>query len=621
MATVERTLGIIPRPRSQTGFWSWVTTVDHKRIGILYAVTALVFFIIGGIEAFLIRLQLMGPDMAVLSAETYNEVFTMHATTMIFMAIMPLSAAFFNFVMPLQIGARDVAFPRLNAFSYWMFLFGGIFINTSWFLGGAPNAGWFGYANLTSVQFSPGVNVDFWVLGLQLLGIGTLVSGFNFIVTILNMRAPGMTLWRMPIFSWITLIVSFMIIFAFPPITVALIMLMFDRVFAATFFSTAAGGNVVFWQHLFWTFGHPEVYILILPAMGIVSEVIPTFTRKPLFGFSVMVFSSALIGFMGFAVWSHHMFAVGMGPVVNSIFSLTTMLIGVPTGVKIFNWLATLWGGRIKFTTPMLFALSFILTFTIGGMSGVMHASAPSDAQQTDTYFIVAHIHYVLVGGALLGLLAGAYYWFPKMSGRMMDEKLGKWNFWLVMIGINLTFFPFHFIGLQGMPRRIYTYGEDLGVTQFNLVATIGVFVLTAGLTVFLWNLYRSLKSGAIAGNDPWDARTLEWTIPSPPPEYNFAELPQVTARDHFWEQKQQGHKKQSKIARAARTAGHHGIHLPGPSYMPALMALGLMVAAYGGVYHSVLVAVLGFAVTILGLYGWVFEGDGGHVIEPEGEH
>lgn len=614
MATLAqpKTLGLFKRPSAETGFWSWVTTVDHKRIGILYLWTALFFFLVGGTEAWLLRIQLAKPENNFVSAETFNQLFTMHATTMIFLAVMPLSAAFMNFVMPLQIGARDVAFPRLNAFSYWNYLFGGIFLNSSWFLGGAPNGGWFAYAPLTTSKFSPGPNMDFYTLGLMLLGIGTLASGFNFIVTILNMRAPGMTLMRMPIFSWITLIVSFLIVFSFPAITVALIMLLFDRSFATHFFSNG-GANVVFWQHLFWTFGHPEVYILILPAMGIVSEVIPVFSRKPLFGYSVMVFSSIAIGFMGFTVWAHHMFAVGMGPVVNTIFSMTTMAIAIPTGVKILNWLATMWQGRIRFTTPMLFATAFIATFTIGGLSGVMHASAPSDTQQTDTYFIVAHIHYVLIGGALYGLIAGIYYWFPKMFGRMMNEKVGYLNFWLIFIGFNVFAFPFHILGLQGMPRRIYTYAADMGWNLWNYVSTVGVFILAAGLTVLLYNMLVSLRRGEVATADPWDARTIEWTLPSPVPAYNYARLPVIHSRDELWEL------KMGRIKRAEYAQEGHGIHLPGQSYMPVGMALGLTVFSYGMLYQNLAVSVTGLLFTFICLYGWVFEGEGGHVIEVEG--
>ncbi len=621
MATAARTLGILPRPKAETGFWSWVTTVDHKRIGIMYAITAFIMFLVGGFEAFLIRLQLMQPNLNVVSAQTFNALFTMHATTMIFMAIMPLLAAFMNFLLPLQIGARDVAFPRLNAFSYWSYLFGAIFINTSWFWldkGGVPDSGWFGYAPLTYQNFSAGLGPDFWTIGLLLLGIGTLVSGFNFIVTILNLRAPGMSLMKMPIFTWTTLVTSVLVIFSFPAITVALLMLMFDRTFAANFFNVAAGGSVVFWQHLFWTFGHPEVYILILPAMGIVSEILPTFSKKTLFGYSVMVFSTALIGFMGFTVWSHHMFAVGMGPVVNTIFGLTTMAIAIPTGVKIFNWLSTMWGGRVRFTTAMLFATGFIMLFTIGGLSGFMHALPASNAQQTDTYFIVAHIHYVLIGGSLFAIFGGFYYWFPKFFGRLLDEKLGKWNFWVMFIGFNMFAFPFHFLGLMGMPRRIYTYAEGMGWDFWNLVSTIGVWILTVGILLFIINFIKTMKKPMDAPADPWDARTLEWTIPSPPPVYNFAAIPQVAYRDDYWFQKYPDEEHPQVERKAVR---EHRIHMPGQSYMPAALALFTTLVGVALLAEQWWLLILGFVGTLLSIWGWAFEGDGGYHIEPEGDH
>src|SRR5215212_8714483 len=421
------------------GVWSWLTTVDHKRIGLLYLYTALAFFLIGGLEAELLRIQLQGPNRQFVSAEMYNQLFTMHGTTMIFLAIMPLSAAFFNFLIPLQIGARDVAFPRLNAFSYWVFLFGGIFMNASWFVGAAPNGGWFGYAPLTTMPYSPGLNIDFWVLSLQILGVSSLAAAFNFITTIINMRAPGMNLMRMPMFTWNAFVVQFLLILAFPVITIALVFLQFDRFFGTNFYTMAAGADPLLWQHLFWIFGHPEVYILILPAFGLVSEILPTFSRKPIFGYPVMVYSGILIAFLGFGVWAHHMFAVGMGPIADSVFAVTTMLIAIPTGVKIFNWIFTMWGGNLRFTTAMKFAIALVGLFTIGGISGVMHASPPADLQQTDSYFIVAHFHYVLFGGSMMGLFAGVYYYYPKITGRLMSEGVGKVHFWLTAIGMNLT--------------------------------------------------------------------------------------------------------------------------------------------------------------------------------------
>ena len=539
MATIAAAPAHAARPQApHTGLRSWLATTDHKRIGVLYLFTSLFFFLVGGLEAALIRWQLAMPNGEVLSAEAYNQLFTMHGTTMIFLVVMPISAAFFNFLIPLQIGARDVAFPRLNAFSYWVYLLGGIFITVPILFGAAPDGGWFGYAPLTTKQWSPGINQDFWVLGLQILGVSSLAASVNFITTIINMRAPGMNLMRMPIFTWMSFVVQFLILLAFPVITIALVFLFFDRFIGTNFYTVTAGGDPLLWQHLFWIFGHPEVYILILPAFGLVSEILPTFSRKPLFGYPVMVYSGILIGFLGFGVWAHHMFAVGMGPVADTVFGLTTMLIAIPTGVKIFNWIFTMWGGNLRFTTAMLFAIALVAEFTIGGISGIMHSSPPADLQQTDTYFIVAHFHYVLYGGSLMGIFGGIYYYFPKMFGRMMSERLGKWHFWLNFVGMNLTFFPMHFSGLLGMPRRIYRYDAGQGWDAFNLWASIGVIFLILATLVFIWNFLKSMRSGIIAGNDPWGGPTLEWTIPSPPPEYNFATLPNVTSRYPLWDMK-----------------------------------------------------------------------------------
>jgi cytochrome c oxidase subunit 1 len=538
MATVaERVpaVAVLPRPQAHHGFWSWVTTVDHKRIGVLYAVTAFAFFILGGIEAILIRLQLAVPGNTLIHPETFNQLFTMHGTTMIFLVVMPLSVAFFNIAVPLQIGARDVAFPRLNALSYWIFLSGGIFLNLGWLHAAAPNAGWFSYANLTERAYNPGPGVDYWALGLLVLGTASMAGAFNFIVTIINLRAPGMSLMRMPVFTWMTFVTSFLIIFAFPIITVALLQLVFDRNFGTAFFRPSANGDVVLWQHLFWLFGHPEVYILILPAMGVVSEVLPVFSRKPLFGYAVIVYSGIAIAFVSYGVWAHHMFTVGLGPVANAVFLTTTMAVGVPTGVKIFNWIATMWRGSLDLRTPMLMAIGFISMFTIGGLSGITHAVAPHDWQQQDTYYIVAHFHYVLFGGAIMGLFAGIYYWWPKVTGRMLHDGLGQFHFWLMLIGFNLTFGPMHILGLNGMPRRIFTYPAGMGWDFWNMVATAGAFMIGISVLVFMYNAAISLRRGARAGADPWDGRTLEWMIPSPPPEYNFREIPTVHGRDELW--------------------------------------------------------------------------------------
>jgi cytochrome c oxidase subunit 1 len=589
------------------GLWSWITTVDHKRIGILYGSTAFFFFLLGGIEALLLRIQLGAPDNTFLSPERYNQLFTMHGTTMIFLAIMPLSAMFFNYMIPLLIGARDVAFPRLNAFSYWVFLLGGLFLNASWFFGAAPDQGWFGYANLTSRQFSPGPNVDFWMFGLQILGIASLAAAVNFFVTVINLRAPGMTLMRMPMFVWMSFITQVLLLLAFPVITVALVLLMFDRFFGTHFFVPAGGGDPILWQHFFWIFGHPEVYILILPAFGIISEVLPVFSRKPLFGYAAMVFSGVFIAFLGFGVWSHHMFSTAMGPIADTFFALTTMLIAVPTGVKIFNWIGTMWGGSLQFRTPMYFAVAFIAMFIIGGLSGVMHSSPPADLQQTDTYFVVAHFHYVLFGGSIFGLTAGAYYWWPKMFGRMLDERLGKIHFWLMLIGFNLTFFPMHWLGLNGMPRRVYTYPAGLGFELLNQLETVGSFLLTIGFVVFLVNIFQAWRRPANAPADPWNGATLEWAIPSPPQEFNFPETPVVHGRDALWEAKRAS---RGSLPEPVRVSGA-GIHLPNPSYWPAVTALGVT-AVFVGVMLLGKIGpwgiIAGVGLLFFGVYRWAFE-------------
>jgi len=590
-----------------TGLWSWITTVDHKRIGILYGTTAFIFFLLGGIEALLLRIQLGSPNNTFLSPETYNQLFTMHGTTMIFLAIMPTSAAFFNFMIPLQIGARDVAFPRLNAFSYWVFLAGGLFLNSSFLFGAAPDQGWYGYANLTSRQYSPGLNVDFWMLGLQILGVASLAAAVNFFVTIVNLRAPGMKLMRMPMFTWMSFITQVLLLLAFPVITVALILLMFDRFFGTHFFVPSGGGDPLLWQHMFWIFGHPEVYILILPAFGVVSEVLPVFSRKPLFGYAAMVFSGVFIAFLGFGVWSHHMFTTGMGPIADTFFSLTTMLIAIPTGVKIFNWLGTVWGGSIQYRVPMYFALGFIAMFIIGGLSGVMHASPPADLQQNDTYFIVAHFHYVLFGGSIFGLTAGAYYWWPKMFGRMLDETLGKVHFWLMLIGFNVTFFPMHILGLNGMPRRVYTYPEGLGFETLNRIETVGSFILGLSFLVFLINIFKTWRGPRNAPADPWNGATLEWSIPSPPQEWNFAEIPVVHGRDALWEAKRA---HGGKVPEPARVSGQ-GIHLPHPSYWPVVAALGvpgLMIGVILEPHIGPWGIIAGAAVLFFGVFNWAFE-------------
>jgi cytochrome c oxidase subunit 1 len=602
------------RPSAEHGLVSWLTTVDHKRIGILYGITAFAFFVIGGVEALLMRVQLARPDGRVLDAEIYNQIFTMHGLTMIFLVVMPLSAAFFNYLVPLMIGARDVAFPRLNAFSYWAFLFGGLFLYSSFFLGGAPNCGWFCYEPLGVVEV--GNNNSFYALGLQIAGIGSLVASVNFITTIINLRAPGMSLMRMPVFVWMTLVVSFLLLFALPVLAIGLFQLTFDRLFATHFFDMAAGGDPVLWQHMFWLFGHPEVYVLILPAMGIVSEVLPVFSRKPLFGYPAIVFAGVAIAFIGFGVWAHHMFAVGLGPVANSAFAISTMIIAVPTGIKIFNWLGTMWRGSIHLNTPMLFSIGFITMFVIGGLSGVTHAVVPSDYQQTDTYYIVAHLHYVLFGGAIFGLFSGIYYWWPKFTGRMFSESLGQVHFWLMLVGFNLTFGPMHILGLQGMPRRIYQWPAGMGWDLWNLVSTAGAFLIALSILVFMANAVLSTARGAAADADPWDARTLEWTIPSPPPHYNFAEIPTVRHRDELWHRKYAEDETGRAVAVVAGAAPAHDgeenhdevhVEMPNPSYWPIVAAAGMPLIGYGLIYHWIFIPV-GVVLLLAGLYGWKIE-------------
>lgn len=523
---------------AQRGFLSWVMTVDHKRIGIMYLLSAALFFLVGGLEALLMRIQLAQPESKFLTPDMYNQIFTMHGTTMIFLAVMPLAAGFGNYLIPLMIGARDMVYPKLNALSYWTFLFGGLFMYSSFFFGGAPNDGWFSYAPLTEKLYSPSHGMDFWIMGILLLGFATTIGSINFIVTIIQLRAPGMTLTRLPLFVWTMFVTSFLAVFSLPSLTTAVLLLFLDRELGAHFYNVAQGGSALLWQHLFWFFGHPEVYILILPAMGIVSEVIPVFSGKPLFGYKAVVFSAIGIGFLGFTVWAHHMFATGMPSTTLLFFAADSFLIGVPTGVKIFAWLATMWKGKLRFETPMLFSIGFVALFLIGGLDGIHLAVVPVDWQITDTYYVVAHIHYVLFGGAIFGILSGVYYWFPKMSGRRLDEGLGKWHFWLMFIGMNLVFMPMHILGIEGMPRRIYTYGAGRGWEIWNFIETIGAIIIAAGMLVFIVNFFVSLRKEATNKSDPWDANTLEWKTASPPPVYNFEEIPVVRGLRPLWDEK-----------------------------------------------------------------------------------
>ena len=523
----------------------WVVTVDHKRLGIMYIATSLLLFAVAGSLASLMRIQLAFPDGKFLPPEVFNRLFTVHGTTMVFLVGMPFFAGLANYLVPLMIGARDMAFPRLNAFGYWMFLFGAMLLYFS-YIGGeglaghgtAPDVGWFAYSPLTERAFSRGTSTDYWILSIFVSGIGTTASAINVIATIVSMRCKGMTLMRMPLFVWLMLVVSGMVLMAMPPLTAAQVMLLLDRYLGAHFFDTQAGGSALLWQHFFWLFGHPEVYILVIPGFACVSEIIPVFSRKPIFGRAAMIGATVAIGMVSVSVWAHHMFAVGMSTMSNTFFVAATMLVGVPTGIKIFNWVATMYGGKIRFDTPMLFCIGFLFQFLIAGLTGIMLAAAPFNWQLTDSYFVVAHFHYTLIGGLFFALFGGVYYWFPKATGKMLSETLGKWNFWLLVIGFHMTFDPLHFAGLLGMPRRIYTYPPGRGWEGLNLAASIGVIFQAAAVACMAWNIIQALRSGKAAGNDPWDAWTLEWATSSPPPEYNFAVLPEVHSSRPLWDLK-----------------------------------------------------------------------------------
>jgi len=522
-----------------------VVTVDHKKLGLMYIGTALGFLVVAGLMAVAIRLQLIIPNNTFLEPDVFNRFFTMHGTSMVFLVGMPIIAGFGNYLVPLMIGTRDMAFPRLNAFGYWMFLFGGLLLYFSYLgspglagHGSAPDVGWFAYAPLTSRAFSRGTSTDYWILSLMLTSIGSTVSAINIIATIIALRCPGMKLMRMPLLVWLMLVTNFMILLALPGLSGAQIMLLIDRYLGAHFFDTQAGGSAVIWQHFFWIFGHPEVYILMIPAFACLSEIVPVFSRKPIFGYPIMVGATAMIGLISMSVWAHHMFTVGMTSVGNTFFAISTFLVGIPTGIKIFNWLGTMYGGKIRFDVPMLFCIGFLFQFLIAGLTGVMLAVAPFNWQLTDSYFVVAHFHYTLVGAFLFGIFAGFYYWYPKAVGRMLDRRLGLWHFWLFAIGFHLTFDTEHFAGLLGMPRRIFTYDAGRGWDTLNLIATVGALVQATAVLLLAINIVRSVKKGDPAGNDPWDAWTLEWSTTSPPPDYNFATIPTVRSRRPLWDLK-----------------------------------------------------------------------------------
>jgi len=524
---------------------SWVTTVDHKRLGVLYIVYGLVFLVIGGLEAMIMRVQLMDAHLHIVSPQVFNRMFTMHGTTMIFFVVMPVLFGIANYFVPLMIGARDMAFPRLNAFSFWLTAFGGLLLYFS-FVGGsglygagtAPDVGWWAYAPLTSRAFSQGHSSDYWTIALLVSGFGSIGTAINLIATILSLRCPGMTLGRMPLFAWMNLVMSGLVLLALTPLSAAQIMLLIDRYLGGHFFDTQAGGSAAIWMHFFWIFGHPEVYVLVIPAFAFVSEIVPVFSRKPIFGYPIMVGATVCIGFVSMSVWAHHMFTIGMNSYANSFFVFSTMVIAVPTGIKIFNWLGTMWGGKIVFKTPMLFCIGFLFQFLIAGLTGIMLGAAPFNWQLSGSYFVVAHFHYVIVGGILFALFGAFYYWYPKITGRMMSESLGKLHFWLLVIGFHLTFDFMHIPGILGMPRRIYTYEPGRGWEVWNLIVTIGAFVQGIAILIFVANLIISYFKGAKAGNDPWDAWTLEWAVSSPPSSYNFAVIPTVASRRPLWDLK-----------------------------------------------------------------------------------
>ncbi len=509
------------------GLLDWLTTVDHKKIGIMYFVFSFLFFLIGGLEALLIRAELSLPGLQLMTPDEYNQFFTMHGTTMIFLGVIPLLAGTANYIVPLQVGARDMAFPRLNAFALWLFFFGGLLLYSGFFFeGGAAAGGWTGYAPLSTSTYSQGTGMDLWALGLYTIGTSSILGAINFVVTILNMRAPGMGLHQMSLFVWTVLVQSILVLFATPALGAALLLLFIQRNMGAGFFSSQ--GDPVLWQHMFWFYSHPAVYIMILPAMGIVSEVLPVFARKPIFGYKMIAYSTVAIAVLGFVVWAHHMFTAGIGVGLQLFFMMASYTIAVPTGIKIFSWIFTLWGGSIEFKTPLLFGVGFIMTFTIGGISGIFLATVPVDTQVHDTYYVVAHLHYVLFGGSIMGIFAGIYFWFPKVTGRMLNETLGKMQFWLMFLGFNITFFPMHILGLLGMPRRYADYEAGLGWEGYNLLATVGAFLVAASILPLLWNLVATLIRGGRTTSDPWQANSLEWWTTSPPPAYNFLEIPTV---------------------------------------------------------------------------------------------
>jgi cytochrome c oxidase subunit I len=606
------------------GLFGWLATVDHKTIGVRYLCTAFFFLIIGGVEALVMRVQLAQPELKVLSPDAYNQLFSMHGTTMMFLYALPMLSGFSNYLWPLMLGSRDMAFPRLNALSYWVFLLAGVFLYVSFPIGQAPNGGWFAYVPNTNLQYDPGINMDVFALGLVFLGVSTAVGSANFVVTLLRCRAPGMSVNRLPILVWGTFTASAANLLAIPAVSLACVMLWLDRRYGTHFFEVAGGGQPLLWQHLFWIFGHPWVYALVLPAMGIVSDALPVFCRRPLVGYTLVAIATVSTMVLGFGVWVHHMFATGLPVMSLSFFSAASFVIAVPSAVAVFAWIATIWTGKLQFTTPFLYFAGFIMLFVIGGVSGFMTASVALDWQLTDSYFIVAHLHYVLLGINVFPVIGGLHFWFPKMSGRMMDERLGKWTFWVMFIGFNAAFFPMHITGLMGMPRRVYTYPEAMGVGWLNLISTIGAFIFALGVLLFLINIARSLRSGAPAGDNPWDAPTLEWATTSPPPVYNFATIPQVASRYPLWEDRLKESDERSVIGDRVRdgmvldqgkeTIGvtpldaepNVVLKMPGDSLLPFLLAVGMLVLFVGLLTQVVWLMIAGGVAEALILVLWL---------------
>jgi cytochrome c oxidase subunit I+III len=617
MATVaERLERIWGEP---SGLAAWVSTVDHKRIGMRYLYTGFIFFVLGGIQSLLIRAQLAGPDVTLLDPETYNQLFSMHGVTMMFLFATPVLSGFGNYFVPLMIGARDMAFPRLNAFGYWVFLAAGTFLYSAFLIGEAPNDGWFNYVPLASEEFTPGLNIDFYSLGLIFLGISTTGGAINFIVTSFKMRAPGMSLNRIPIFVWGELAFAFQVVFALPLLTLANVLLELERKFGFHFFDPAHGGDPLLWQHLFWIFGHPEVYIVVLPAFGLVSAIIPTFARRRMIGYTYIVLAELAVGIIGFGVWVHHMFATGLPQMSMAFISAASFMVAIPSGVQVFAWLATLVAGKPVLRTPMLFVLGFIVTFVIGGLTGVMFSAIPFDQAVHDSNFVVAHLHYVLVGGAVFPMFAGLYHWLPKMTGTLLSERLGRWSFWLIFIGFNLNMFPLHIAGLLGQPRRVYTYEAGLGWDVHNLVSTIGAFVLAFGVLLTFANWGRSLRRGEPAGNDPWGGETLEWATSSPPPGYNFETIPTVRSREPVWDQPElRGGAQPPEQGGRALAEGHVTlstslldawpealVEMPHASPWPFILTVALLALFSGVLIDALVLAVVGLAGSVIGMVGW----------------